>query len=106
MYTYYGYNPSNYLENTTELYKVLFGNNSEFSYWMTSRSVYSNSSRCDFSVYAVQSGTVDSYFLGSGYNDKFNERSLGFGVRPIVYLKSSIQTNGKNSSGAWNIIDK
>ncbi len=27
-------------------------------------------------------------------------------IRPIVYLKPTIKTNGKDSSGAWTIVDQ
>ena len=109
VYTSYSYGASNYLSNTTEIYKMLFrntANSSNIMYWLASRCVNSYSRFSRFSVRNVNNGCVDYNDLGSGSSSRFDESSASNGVRPIVYLKSSIQTNGKNSSGAWNIIDK
>lgn len=109
VYTSYNYRASNYLSNTTEIYKMLFRNTSnsrDIKYWLASRCVASYSSDSTFSVHAVNSGNVSRNNLGVGQSSSFYVYSDGSGVRPIVYLKSSIQTNGKNSSRAWNIIDK
>ena len=109
VYTSYSYTGSKYLTSTEEPYKMLFRNiadSSNISYWLASRCVTSGSSYCNFYVRYVTSGNVGSSNLGYGGSSSFNEDSNGRGVRPIVYLKSSIQTNGKNASGAWTIIDK
>ena len=107
--TYYYYIASSYSSSTEETYKVLFkdaANSSNINYWLASRCVDSSSSYSTFDVRLVRYGNVGSDNLGSGISSGFNEYSRGFGVRPIVYLKSNIQTSGKNTSGAWNIIDK
>ena len=109
VYTMYSYTASNYLSNTIESYKMLFrntANSSNIVYWLASRCVYSVSSDSDFNVRIVYNGYVNYDHLGYGRSSNFYEDSYSNGVRPIVYLKSSIQTNGKNSSGVWNIIDK
>ena len=109
VYTYYKYTVSDYLSETTEVYKMLFrdtANSNSIGYWLASRCVYSTPSFSDFDVRFTDSGCVDSYTLGVGLSSSFNQISRGLGVRPIVFLKSNLQTNGKNSSGAWNIIDK
>ena len=38
--------------------------------------------------------------------NSYYESAYSSGIRPIVFLKSTLKTNGKNASGAWNIIDK
>lgn len=109
VHTYYYYTGSNYLSSSSESYKLLFrntANSSNITYWLASRCVYSNSSSSAFNARYVNDGRVDRSSLGRGYRSDFSESSYSFGVRPVVYLKSSIQTNGKNSSGAWTIIDE
>ena len=109
VHTYYSYTGSNYLTSTEEPYKMLFKdttNSSGRSYWMASRCVNSYSSYSHFRVRFVSDGCEYGRTLGGGYGRNFDEYSDGYSVRPVVYLKSSIQTNGKNSSGAWTIIDK
>ena len=101
--TYYSYTVSDYLSDTTELYKILCSNT---SYWLASRSVSSYSDLSTVYAQYVDSGSVNNYYLGTGYTSYFNEASISYGIRPIVYLKSNLHTNGKNASGAWNIIDK
>ena len=109
VYTYYYYQASNYLVDTTKTYKMLFRNTlntSDIVYWLASRCVYSNSSSSAFNVRHVYNGLVCDDNFGSGFSSAFGENFDGNGVRPIVYLKSNLKTNGKNSNGAWNIIDK
>ena len=111
VYTYYSYTGSNYLTSTTEVYKMLFrntSNSSNITYWLASRCEESYDSCSNFDMRFVYSGAMDGccilrYDVGGGY---YECTSVGYGVRPIVYLKSNIQTSGKNTSGAWNIIDK
>ena len=102
--TYYSYKIWEHLDNTTEIYKMLFGDT--IMYWLASRSVYSSSSYAHFNIHMISNGNLGYYTLGDGSGSNFGELPCNYGVRPIVYLKSGIQTNGKNASGAWNIIDK
>ncbi len=55
------------------------------------------------------------YWLASAYNTNkymwcvcsadplFYDYGEEYGMRPVVYLKSNIQTNGRNANGAWKI---
>ena len=107
--TDYYYKGSSYLTSTEEPYKMLFRDTSDSSnifYLLASRCVTSFSSDSWFNVRCVGSGGVHYFILGYGFGGRFGEESFGHGVRPIVYLKSTIQTSGKDSSGAWTIIDK
>ena len=104
------YTAYSYVAMNTEAYEVLFGTSNlsifGFSYWLASRSVTSGSLANGYCVRDVYGYKLGYAGMGTGYDAVFIDDSLGIGVRPIVYLKSSIQTNGKNSSEAWNIIDK
>ena len=100
--TYYSYTGSDKILATSNEYKMLFENK---YYWLASRCVYSDSYGSDFSVGHVASGCVHGTYVGHGTSDYFDEYSNYFGVCPIVYLKSDIQTSGKDSSGAWTIIE-
>ena len=85
---------------------MLFRNRADtgnITYWLASRCVKSGSNSSDFCVHAVARDCVDRAYVGIGYSDRFYEHSSSRGVRPIVYLKSDIQTSGKDSSEAWKI---
>ena len=104
--TYYGYSASTYISGT--IYNLLFKNataSSDISYWLASRCVNSSSSEASFGVRIYYDGWIRFNAPGIGHNGYFNEKSGNRGVRPIIYLKTTVQTNGKDSSGAWNIID-
>lgn len=106
--TIYSYQGSNYLTKDTELYKMLFSS----SNWLASRGVggIDDNKSSAFCTYTLFYGSVLYGFaanpLCSGTTSEVVEGSSSLGIRPVVYLKSSIQTNGKNTDGAWNIIDK
>ena len=111
VYTDYNYVALNYLSNTSAIYKILFKNISnlnDIEYWLSSRSVFSDAYLSSFAIRFIEKGEVSSTDAGGvGYNDKYYcDKISSFGLRPIVFLKSTLQTNGKNSNGAWNIIDK
>ena len=105
--TSYGYTGIDKIENQ---YKMLFrneGDTGDIIYWLASRcesdiaNLFEN-----FSVCWVHSGNVESAVIGIGGSRDFSESSRDdVGVRPVVYLKSNIQTSGKDSSGAWTIIE-
>lgn len=106
--SYYGYRGSTYLTDTEEPYKMLFrntANSGNITYWLASRCVYSASSGSHFRPRFVDNGGVSGYTLGYGDSRGFSEAPGSYGVRPIVYLKSTVQTRGKDSSGAWTIKD-
>ena len=98
--TYYSYVGSEKIATTSNEYKMLFENK---YYWLASRCVYSGSNFSYFYVHSLGSGDVGCAYVGDGRSDLFNELSDCYGVCPIVYLKSNIQTSGKDSSGAWKI---
>ena len=72
-------------------------------YWLASRCVYSGSNLSYFYVHKLGSGDVGCAYVGEGCSGLFNELPDCYGVCPIVYLKSNIQTSGKDSSEAWKI---
>ena len=92
------------------MYKMLFRDTADANYiyyWLASRSVRSLSDESSFSVRYVYGGSIImNRYLGEGCGDEFKDWYNGCGVRPIVYLKSTVQTSGKDASGAWTIIDK
>ena len=100
--TCYGYTGSDKILATSNEYKMLFENK---YYWLASRCVYSGSNLSYFYVHKLGSGDVGCAYVGEGCSGLFNELPDCYGVCPIVYLKSNIQTAGKDSSGAWTIIE-
>ena len=80
--------------------------NADAGYWLNSRSVNSVGGSSLYRVRIVEEGNVNAVSLGAGYSDRFVTDTKGSFVRPIVYLKSNIQTDGKDTNGAWTIIDK
>ena len=108
LYTYYTYIATNYLENTKEVYKMLFRNTTNeenIKYWLASRCLYSGYDISYIYVRKVDGG-VGNIGLADDSSSHVYEVSRDNSIRPIVFLKSTLQTNGKNSNGAWNIIDK
>ena len=105
--TSYGYTGIDKIENQ---YKMLFRNEGD-----TDNIIYWLASRCEsdfvdffeyFSVCWVLSGNVGNANICFGSSRGFGGSSRDdVGVRPVVYLKSNIQTSGKDSSGAWTIIE-
>ena len=105
--TSYGYTGIDKIENQ---YKMLFrneGDTGDIIYWLASRCESDIANFFEnFSVCWVHSGNVESAVIGIGGSRDFSESSRDdVGVRPVVYLKSNIQTSGKDSSGAWTIIE-
>lgn len=107
----YIYVATDYISNTTEKYNMLFGN--YIRYLTATRYIESYTTTTSFGVLSVAyHGNGSSPYgesLCSGNSSTLNEYSSGTATknyRPIVFLKSSIKTNGKDSSGVWNIIDK
>ena len=114
--TSYSYKGSDKISTTSNEYKILFRNAADtfnISYWLASRSVSANRvdvySFCYFEVCDVLSGDVNNLYCCQGTSAGFFEScsyyDIGCAVRPVVYLKSNIQTSGKDSSGAWTIIE-
>ena len=102
--TAYYYQGSEYLTDTeSAMYKMLFGNNNDSTYWVTSRGVSSGSDLAYFCAFVVCEGYVSGAVLCDGNSSKVGDGDNAFGVRPIVYLKSNIQTSAKDASGAWII---
>ena len=105
-YTYYSYVGSEKIATTSNEYRMLFRNGVDtdnIAYWLASCCVYSGSNLSYFYVHSLRSGDVGCAYVGEGRSDLFNELSDCYGVCPIVYLKSNIQTSGKDSSEAWKI---
>ena len=107
--TYYGYDVSDKISTTSNEYKMLFKNvdtHNYWVYWLASRCVFSDTILSKLDVCCVESYYVYAYPVAVAM-DKFGDSSWDdhnhYGVRPVVYLKSDIQTSGKDSSGAWKI---
>ena len=116
--TSYSYKGSDKISTTSNEYKILFRNAADtfnIDYWLASRSVSANRvdvssySFCYFNVRDVTGGDVQHLECCEGTSAGFFEicsyYDIGWAVRPVVYLKSNIQTAGKDSSGAWTIIE-
>lgn len=113
-FTGYMYQGSEYLVDTeSPIYKILFENNKDSMYWLASRGVYTSSywevMGASFDVFCVANSHVVSGSLCRGgsrsmlYKGLKERDDFAESVRPIVYLKSNIQTSRKDASGAWII---
>ena len=47
--------------------------------------------------------STNLWYLGCDASVANDKNSVAYGVRPVVQLKSSITTVGKNANGAWNL---
>lgn len=103
---YYSYKGVNYLTDIeSAVYQILFrsiNNLENISYWLASHCIATATNYADFCIRNVEDGKIYSSW-GSGNDNSFGEHVGVFGIRPLVYLKSSIQTTGKDESGAWMI---
>ncbi|MCI8481589.1 MAG: hypothetical protein HFJ27_00365 [Clostridia bacterium] len=86
---------------TSNIYQIIFENNPP--YWLASRGVTSNSNYAGFSVYNIQTGQVAYEYLCNGIYNNVDEFNVSRAIRPIVYLKLNVQTEGKNENGEWTI---
>ena len=103
-FTTYIYQGSKYLiETESAIYKMLFGNNNNSTYLLASRGVTSASDVANFFGFYVRGGYVWRYCLCGSDSNSLIEGGDALSVRPIVYLKSNIQTSEKDASGAWMI---
>ena len=108
-FTGYYYNVSEYIKDTTSnIYRVLFRNktnNNNVNYWLASRGVYSYSDHAVFSIGVVEEGEIRMgyQYLGDNSDNLTSYSGIDGSVRPIVYLKSNIQTSGQNENGVWQI---
>ena len=90
------YNISINSTNYGDAYKVL--SNSTW-YWVASRFVYANS---DYAYFGLR----NAYTNTNGYSmfsSDGNTNNSGSRLRPVVSLSSSILSDAKDASGAWNL---
>ena len=101
--TLYFYRGSDKIDATNNKYKMLF----DTTYWLASRCVGSDGTGMNwYYVHSIESsGLVRPAPVCDGSIYGFYTQPYSRGVRPVVYLKSNIQTAGKDSSGAWTIIE-
>ena len=99
------YNVNEYLnDKESNIYKLLFSEG--YTYWCASRMVNEYETTLYFQVGFIDSSDVLGADVGVGdYNNFDNSYSDWYGIRPIVYLKTNLKTNGKDSNGAWTIIE-
>lgn len=57
-----------------------------------------------FGVVTGNSVKAEKIVYGDNTHVEYYKKSMP--VRPVVYLKKTLQTNGKDSNGAWIIIDE
>lgn len=97
--TDYYYSGSTYLTNTDEEpYKMLFrntANSDNITYWLASKSVDSRTVPVNFRVRFVGNGWIDSKWVCSGESGSITESYYDYGIRPVVYLQSTLRTSGK-----------
>ena len=93
------------------IYKLLFRNtadNANINYWISGKNmeVYSNRTFITFCISHVENGGISANYVGLGDSSYCNQYEYSkTGVRPVIYLKKTLKTSGKNSSGQWIIID-
>ena len=104
VYTGYNYRGSEYLTDTSSaLYQMIFSDDEEWGYAVATRAVYP-SYRTEFSAFYVAKDELKTSWLVDALDGGLEDHEHAGGpVRPIVYLKSNIQTNAQDASGAWII---
>ena len=92
-YYYIPINEANY----GEAYKVL---NNSTTYWVSGRYVFTDSSYADFGLRSAYTHMRGSLVFYSYIN---SNRNVSNRLRPVVSLSSSILSDTKDASGAWNL---
>ena len=104
--TLYVYKGEDYLNTSNEMYKILFGNSTKFNnYWIANRCVWLGTATtgANFFTNRVFEGEVTAAINVAIWNGVFTDSSFSCGIRPVVYLKTNIETTGKNENGEWKI---
>ena len=82
--------------NYGDAYKVL---NNSTTYWVASRCVFTESYEANFGLRNADAGTGGNFmFYSHG-----NSGNGSYRLRPVVSLSSSILSDAKDASGAWNL---
>lgn len=90
-------------------YQLIFRNREDSAnlyYLIASRCIYSYYNNSEFRIREIYDGRITSNYYSFSGKEKLEGVNANESIRPIVFLKSTLKTNGKNASGAWNIIDK
>ena len=69
-------------------------------YWVAARYVYTYSNHANFGLRNAGTNTDGNNVFGSG---NCSDTSGSYGLRPVVSLSSSILSETKDASGAWNL---
>ena len=107
--TTYIYKGEDYLNTNNEIYKMLFGNSTNFNnYWIANHCVWididSNiTNGANFFTNRVYEGEVTEALNIAIWNGNFTDNPDSCGIRPIVYLNANIETTGKNENGEWKL---
>ena len=83
--------------NGVNYYNLLMPDDNNTYYWVASRSIYIDSSNCDFLVEAVCGGEVDPSGMFHSYGGNYN-RNFYYGLFPVVSLSSDL-IEGNAESG-------
>lgn len=122
--TSYSCYPVDYLDEESPIYDTLFNTVDEgeynWGYWLASRAVSGGDTSCCFTVghlepeyeryygndvYAYEPRVIMYSNIFGWQDGEFIESGAQYGIRPIVYLKTTLETTGKNENGEWIIID-
>lgn len=105
----YIYNGSDYMNKNDKTYKMLFEDEAvaqKHSYFLSSRSISGNSYSIGFHVDWVNpDGVVAVQNMLVSTNSDVKNKEACANIRPIVYLKSNLQTTGKDKNGAWMLAE-
>ena len=102
--TYDSYAGASSIDPTSDIYKVLFPENMPF--WLGTK--YCGTSGSDDATYGVMTFNLGSFEfkeLFYGGASSYSTYAYGASVRPIVYLKTTVTTSGKDAEGEWIIVD-
>lgn len=103
---YYG---TDYLSNSSAIYKMLFTNetNSNYSkYWLANRCKWdSENGGVNFFVQMLWDGKVGKKIVLGSWTGEWNVYVNSGLIRPIVYLKTNLQTTGQDENGVWMLAE-
>lgn len=92
------------IDTSNPMYNIL----SYSSFWINSRIYMDSSSKLSYGTYVMgDSGFVgQSQFCDAGFGSLYSYSANRKRVKPIVYLKTTLKTSGKDANDAWILIDE
>ena len=92
------------IDTSDPMYTILKAN----PFWIDSRIYINSNSTLIYGTYAMGNGGFmgQSNFCSAGFGSLYSYSAFRNPVKPIVYLKTTLKTSGKDANNAWILVDE